>query len=278
MQKLSAGTRKITATVSKMTESAGGIRNEISEMAGSARNGTGVIGEMKDRANFVREGILESEEVSFRKMAEIKEELKISIEESKSVYKIHELAKHILSIAGQTNLLALNAGIEAARANGAGKGFAVVADEVRILADNTRQTANDIGNISRLVTEAVERLAQNADRMIDFINESIRKDYDSFADILKQYCKDTEEMDTILTKFQDNALDLNSQIQVMEESMNWISSATKENAAGIASSSDNILALEKTMALMEADSFTYGSIAESLKAESDRFILGQPST
>lgn len=101
--------------------------------------------------------------------------------------KINELTNNILNIASQTNLLALNASIEAARAGEAGRGFAVVADEIRNLAENSRDTANDIQNISVLVTEAVRVLSENAEEMLKFVGTDVIKDYDGFVDVVNQY-------------------------------------------------------------------------------------------
>lgn len=71
----------------------------------------------------------------------------------------------INEIAGSINLLALNASIEAARAGEAGKGFAVVAQEVGQLADNTKESLQDVG-------EVVSRVQNGTKEVVSFINSN----------------------------------------------------------------------------------------------------------
>ena len=84
-------------------------------------------------------------------------------------------------IADQTNLLALNAAIEAARAGDAGRGFAVVADEVRKLAEQSQKAADDIvqmtGVVTTRVTSSARAMEQSAGRVGEI--ERVSRNIDS---------------------------------------------------------------------------------------------------
>ena len=79
---------------------------------------------------------------------------------------INRSSQTVSTIAEQTNLLALNAAIEAARAGDAGRGFAVVADEVRKLAEQSQRAADDIVQMTGIVTTPrdVERQGDGSER------------------------------------------------------------------------------------------------------------------
>ena len=82
---------------------------------------------------------------------------------NQSAKEIQNVVDFISDIAGQTNLLSLNASIEAARAGEQGRGFAVVADEVRQLAEQSRQSADQI-------EEIVRKLIENSNSSVDAMN------------------------------------------------------------------------------------------------------------
>ena len=55
-------------------------------------------------------------------------------------------------------------------------------------------TASSIQEISELVTAAVNKLAEEASKMLEFVNADVIRDYDHFVDIIVQYEKDADEM------------------------------------------------------------------------------------
>ncbi len=95
--------------------------------------------------------------------------------------RINRFVAIVSRIAEQTNLLALNAAIEAARAGNAGRGFAVVADEVRKLAEQAQTAADDVVQLTAVVTARVTSTTQAMQKGAAHVGEIERlsRDIDS---------------------------------------------------------------------------------------------------
>ena len=270
-EEMAASMEEISATLGQLSTGSNNIVGEVQSMNASVHEGVDLVESIKERASKMQQDTVESKENASRTIAQIREALQAALEESRSAQKINEMTQDILNITSQTNLLSLNASIEAARAGEAGRGFAVVADEIRGLADSSAEAAGNIQNISALVTEAVEKLAKNAGQMLQFVDEEVMKDYDSFVDIVQQYKEDAESVDTILKDLASNAADINQTMEAMSTGINDITTVVEDNAQGVTNVADNAVSLVEAMVAIQKETENNQQISQKLSDEVNRF-------
>ncbi|MCD7709529.1 MAG: methyl-accepting chemotaxis protein, partial [Clostridiales bacterium] len=234
MEELSAGMTEIANNAKVLQDETGNMSSSVNMIAAHVDDGNSLASEISKRARNLREESVECRNTASRMADEMSSLLRTSLEKSKDVEKIDSLTEDILNISSQTNLLALNASIEAARAGEAGKGFAVVADEIRTLAESSRNTANDIQMISNDVTSSVNELADNADKMINFIQQTVLPDYDRFSDVGNQYENDADQVQAIMDTFEESAHTLSDNMAHMAEQIDDITTTLDESSQGIA--------------------------------------------
>lgn len=238
-----------------------------SEIEKASADGKEYTVHMKERANEIQALAGNSKNASKEITSSLEKDLRTSVESSKSVNVIKTLTEDILSIASQTNLLALNASIEAARAGEAGKGFAVVADEIRKLADESRNTANGIQNISKMVTESVENLAGNAGKMLDFVNQDVLNDYKGMVESGETYNEDAVQMNEMMQDLQNVAENLRRAANEISEAADGVSNAVNQSAAGVSNAAEYTSELAGHMTGINESVEKNVNIAETLKNE-----------
>lgn len=160
---VSAAAKQLNQTAEQMVDAAidaGGQASQIAAASGqTTRNVQFVASAIEELSASVRE--ISQQVVNQTSLSNSAKEISSSsVESARSLQQktenIDNIATAIVKIAGQTNLLALNATIEAARAGHAGAGFTVVASEVKNLAQQTSNSASDIGGVLRLVNGEVQ--------------------------------------------------------------------------------------------------------------------------
>ena len=271
MEEMAASMEEISATTLEINSSTNKTMETIVEIADSAEKGSDFANESQRRAVETEKLATEGRRNTTGMINEIREMLVESIENSKKAELIEELTADILTIAGQTNLLALNASIEAARAGEAGKGFAVVAEEIRQLAERSKESANNIQSISQGVIGAVERLASDSEKMLQFVDSVVIDDYDKFVDVTRQYREDATHLEEILNDFANKAGNL-------EEVMNNLRNGTGEIATAIENSTRDIVGVTELAVnqLNNMEEIT-GQVSDNkrisieLRAEVDKF-------
>lgn len=271
MEELAATMEEVSATAANISASADDTRNKMLQMASSADQGAAFAKECQTRATASKETALHGKDTTNAMVDGIRTMLVASIENSKKANDISLLTEDILGIAYQTNLLALNASIEAARAGEAGRGFAVVANQIRDLAERSKNTAGDIQNISRTVIEAVKRLADDAEHMLQFMDETVLEDYDKFAAVATGYQEDSGYLEGMLEQFNNTAGVLKENMETMTQSIADIARAVEESTGGIAMVADNSAELVTNLSDINSEVADNQRISSELREEVDKF-------
>ena len=272
LEELSASMQNVSDTASVMNEKLGDVKDATDSINEGVEDGTAKAEEIRAEAIEIKEGAQNKKDNTGSKMEELSGVLEQSVKDSEKVAQINELTNVILDIASQTNLLALNASIEAARAGEAGKGFAVVAEEISSLAENSRQTAGNIQNISNEVTAAVKALADNAMQVLDFINTTVLGDYDAFVDTGEKYEATAKFINDMLDGISDQTQHLNSIMGEMASSVSSISESVSQASEAINQSAENSQFIVDEITGISSAMDTNNDVTEKLNDSTKQFI------
>lgn len=197
------------------------ISGNIEELAKSAEN----MRECNRTAEQIMEELISISQESGVAIENVRKQTDLT---NQSAQQIRTATEIIAGISSQTNLLALNASIEAARAGEHGKGFAVVAEEIRTLADQSRESTeqinkvvNDLIDNSNISVEITEKVSEAFARQ----NEKIQ----NTEEIFKSLNKEIEQVGDAIGGIGSEVGDLEVHKDVIAGSITSLTASAEQN-------------------------------------------------
>lgn len=241
MQEFTASLEEMSSNITEISDNMEEMDESFTQMSEEAQDGKQYAQESNNTAYEIMTRS-EAQRREVQAMAEaVEASMRQKIEESKKAERILDLTKDILEIADQTNLLALNASIEAAHAGDAGRGFAIVADEINKLSVMTSTTASEISEISKTVLNAVSQLAEEAQKVVEFMKDKTVGSYTELVEVGHKYQGDSKIMFDKMQDFAYIAESLASQLDEATKTIDSIRTAANESANAVGEFTNSVL-------------------------------------
>jgi methyl-accepting chemotaxis protein len=256
--KVQRSTNKLDSTVDAQYEQVSSISNAMRDMTSSISE---VASLSQDAHQFAENAKGKTEDTqtaiedSRNSIAQLKGTLQTTAEAisdlSQKCQNISEVMQSIKSVAEQTNLLALNAAIESARAGEHGRGFAVVADEVRNLAIKSKESAEEIEQITSLLTASANHSVENMNNCVGMVNVAVESSETATAN-MQQVLDGIAVVNTNVTNVAGSASTQAKSSGRISESAEYLNGLFSEEKEQVSSLQDDVLSLNRLTEALSA--------------------------
>ncbi|MBE5865911.1 MAG: methyl-accepting chemotaxis protein [Lachnospiraceae bacterium] len=272
VEDISSGAMNQAEETEAASASIGEIGNIITEIVGSVNSLNDTAENMKaasDASSVIIKELSDSNDKTTDAIVKIGRQVHAT---NDSVQAIRQAVDLITSIAEETNLLSLNASIEAARAGEHGRGFAVVATQIQKLAEESNQSAQEIGDI-------IDNLLKDSEQTVivmDEVNVIVNEQRSKLEETKQKFNLVTDGVNTTkseaeVIRGQANVCD-DARIKIVDIIQN-LSAISEENAASTQQTNASMQELNATLQILADSAKSLLELSEQLEKDMEFFKL-----
>lgn len=288
---LASMSEEVTASIGEVAKAIEEVSEGATNQSQNAQNGVAEMNELSNKLDKINANSNEMEglsnntkelgskglsmidtliEKSNRTKVATNEVNEIVQDMNENTKKINTISETIAEITEQTSLLSLNASIESARAGEAGKGFAVVAEEIGKLAEQSRNSTEEI----KAIIASIKEKSDTAVKAIK-TTESVVSEQDlAVGQTQKIFSEILDSISIMINKVEEVKLSIEEINQKKESTLMEIENISSISQETASASEEVTASTEEITAVM--DRFTkYADdlqlLAEKLGSELDKF-------
>ncbi len=208
------------------------ISTNISSLTQSVQ----ILSEYNDSVDEIMQELMNINEKNGDSIENVRQQTELT---NTSAQQIRKAAEIIAGISNQTNLLALNASIEAARAGEHGSGFAVVAEEIRVLADQSKESTEQINHVvNELLSNSQVSVATTQEVSEAFAVQSQK--VNETVSIFKSLHSEIKKVRGSIEEINEEVGTLEAHKNVIESGIDALSEASGENSSNAQVTTENL--------------------------------------
>ncbi len=216
-----------TERAAQLTDRLGGMMDEVASYVHQFTDVSERLGAVQAEVSREHELLLDKSRDNMRRTVDLTE---MSAELDRKSKLAASVSDRLNSIVKQTQILSLNATIEASRAGEAGKGFAVVAGEMGLLAQQSKDSIQEIETILGSFVGQVSRMNEH----FESNRVSASEQEAQIAECLQTFgevSRISTQIENLAERLDRRAGDMQGARREVEQHMNDIAAATEQTSA-----------------------------------------------